>query len=63
MFVCEQLFQEAAKVIAQMLDDGFNKPEVIKCADGMYSKVRPMVAAWLGDLEEQGVISLIRVSL
>jgi hypothetical protein len=53
------LFHEGIKVLCASLKEAFNNPETIECCNGFCRKIRPLVAAWLGDREEHEVISQV----
>ena len=53
------LFHDGIKVLCKSLKEAFDNPETIECNDGWCRKIRPLVAAWLGDREEHEVISQV----
>jgi hypothetical protein len=46
-------------VLCASLKAAFENPEWIECNDQICRKIRPLVAAWLGDREEHEVVSQV----
>ena len=50
------LFHDCIKTVCKSIIEAFDEGEKVLCGDGFVRKMKPLVAAWLGDKEEHWVI-------